>query len=220
MRIPIRHFYKRIITFSEKQGFPLIVTLCVAIITASALWTSRQDTPYVSPTPPVHQDVSAAQLLQESLRNAATPTPAPTEAPEKWIPPLKSISILRPFDDQTMQQSGVTGVWRLHAGIDLAASKGEPVYAMSHGTILENGADDLHGVWFHIDHGGVAIMYAGMVAAGDFLAGDMVEAGDTLGFAGNGLLEESNMAPHLHLEATRDGQLIDPASLWADVQLP
>lgn len=210
----------RIRQFSEKQGFPLIVTVCVAVITASALWTHRKDTAYVSPTPPVSREISAAQLMQESLRNAATSTPAPTNEPVVWIAPLKNVSVLRPFDDKGMHQSSVTGIWRIHTGIDLAAQQGEPIYAMSRGKITENGSDDLLGVWFRVDHGGISVLYAGMVVPGDFLTGDIVEAGDTLGFAGNSFLEESDLGPHLHVEAVKAGTLIDPASLWADVQDP
>lgn len=220
MNISFSNIPGRLLQFAEKQGFPLIVTVCVAVITASALWTGRNEAAYVSPTPPVVRDISAAQLMQESIRNAATPSPSPTTAPEKWIPPLKDLHILRPFDDQHMQQSGVTGVWRIHTGTDLAASKGEPIYAMARGEILENGQDDLQGVWFRIDHSGIVVLYAGMIAAGDFLAGDVVEAGDTLGFAGNCLLEESDLGPHLHLEAMQNGELIDPTCLWGDVPAP
>lgn len=216
MRISIRRIRQRCIQFAEKQGFPLIVTVCVAVITASALWTGRQESPYVSPTPPVSRDVSAAQLLQESLRTAATATPAPTQEPARWNPPLKEFSVLRGFDAQTMQQSSVTGAWQIHAGTDLSARRGEPVYVMRHGTILSGGQDDLLGVWFRVAHDDVEALYAGMAAAGDFLAGDIVEAGDTLGFVGSGPLEEGDLGSHLHLETSRNGVPFDPLSLWHD----
>lgn len=214
MRSSFQRLFRRCTQFAEKQGFPLIVTICVAVITASALWTGKQEAPYVSPTPPVNRDVSAAQLIQESLRNVATSTPAPTIAPARWISPLKNYQVLRGYDTETMQQSSITGIWRIHAGVDLSTKRGEPVYAMAHGTILSNGKDDLRGVWYCIDHEDVQVMYAGMIAAGGFIAGDIVEAGDTLGFVGSGLLEESNMEPHLHLEAAKSGISIDPVTLW------
>ena len=60
----MRAFFHRLtdgyIRFVEKQGFPIIVTLCVAVITATALWTSQREDPYVSPTPPVVDNISAA----------------------------------------------------------------------------------------------------------------------------------------------------------------
>jgi len=214
MHSSFKRIFQRCTQFAEKQGFPLIVTICVAVITASALWTGKREAPYVSPTPPVNQDVSAAQLIQESLRSIATSTPAPTAASVRWIPPMKDYQILREFDTTAMQQSSITGIWQIHAGVDLSAKPGEPVYAMSRGTILSNGKDDLRGVWYCIDHEDVQVLYAGMIAAGGFIAGDIIEAGDTLGFVGSGLLEESNMEPHLHLEATKAGMSIDPLTLW------
>ena len=211
----IRRIVTQITQFSEKQGFPLIATLCVVVITASALWTRQTNAPYVSPEPPLQQDISASQLLQESLSNASRPTPAPTPETSPWIAPLKEVKILRPFMTETMQQSSVTGIWQVHAGIDLAAPIGTPVYAMSQGTILANGSDDLWGVWYRIDHRGLEAFYAGMAAAGDFMAGDMVEAGDTLGFTGNHYLDECDLAPHLHLEVSKKNVFADPAELWS-----
>ena len=51
--------------FVEKQGFPIIVTLCVAVLTGTAVWTRRQPQVPPSPTPPVMEDVSASQLMQQ-----------------------------------------------------------------------------------------------------------------------------------------------------------
>lgn len=213
MAISFRSIRDRCVRFAEKEGFPLIVTVCVAVITLSALWTGRHESAYVSPTPPVREQ-SAAQLLQQSLREAATPTPSPTPAPAVWLPPLKDYTVLQPFDMETMRQSSTTGIWQLHAGVDLAAARGTPVYAMSRGEIAAQGEDALWGVWFRIDHGGIGCLYAGLAAAGDFRPGDTVEAGDTLGFTGDGPLEEQGLGPHLHLEATQNGVPTDPLTLW------
>lgn len=203
------------VKFVEKQGFPIIVTLCVAVITATALWTGKQETAYVSPTPPVTNDVSAVQLMQQSLREAVTPTPAPTEAPRLWQAPLAEIVVLREYTADSMLQSGMTGVWTIHDAIDLEADRGSKVFAMSDGTVVDSGENKLLGVWVQIDHGdGVEALYAGLALNNGYLAGDEVRAGAVIGYSGSGLLEESDMPPHLHLRVTRDGVTIDPATLW------
>ncbi len=203
------------VRFVERQGFAVIVTVCVGVITATALWTNRQEDAWVAPTPPVSQDVSAAQLVQQSLKDAATPTPAATEAPRLWSPTLAATEVLRPFDDSAMVQSGVTGVWRIHDAVDLKASPGEKVYAMADGTVVDAGEDQLQGAWLLIDHGdGIQALYAGMTMSAAYLPGDRVRAGDTIGFAGNGMLEEADLGTHIHLRVTRDGTAIDPVSLW------
>ena len=202
------------IHFLEKQGFSIIVTLCVAVITAAAVWTSHQEENMVSPTPPAVEHVSAAQLIQESLKNIATPTSMPTATPKVWHSPVDQINILQPFSTTTMVKSAVSDIWSFHDAVDLKANAGNQIYAMSNGVILTTGTDQLNGTWFHIDHGdGIQAFYAGMIMGSAYLPGDEIRAGDTLGFAGNCLLEEHGLGPHLHLRVTKDGLAIDPLTL-------
>lgn len=219
MKDAFRQVKEGYIRFVEKQGFPIIVTLCVAVITATALWTSRQEEPYVSPTPPVVDNVSAAQLMQQSLKEVATPSPLPTEAPQSCCAPLDEITVVRPFGIETMVQSGITGLWSIHDAVDLKASQGAKIYAIADGVVTAAGKDHLLGVWMQIDHGsGVEALYAGMIMAGDYIPGDDVRAGDTIGFAGNGVLDETDLGPHLHLRVTQDGVALDPSTLWATAE--
>ena len=204
--------------FVEKQGFPIIVTLCVAVITVTALWTADQEEVYVSPTPPVIEHVSAAQLLQQSLRDAATPTPAPTTAPRRWCAPLDTTEVIRPFDIASMVQ-GESGIWAIHDAVDLTTESGAKVYAIADGEVIATGRDKLQGVWITIDHGnGYEARYVGMALLCDYIPGDEVRMGDTIGFAGNTLADERHLGPHLHLRVTKEGQAVDPCTLWDSPQ--
>ncbi len=207
------------VRFVEKQGFPIIVTVCVAIITATALWTGQhQEDKWVAPTPPPTQDISAAQMIQQSLRQM-TAAPASTTAPRQWASPLEQAEVLRGFSADCMVQSGLTGIWAIHDAVDLAAVRGGKVRAISDGAVTEHGQDELLGAWLRIDHGdGMEAFYAGMALGGAFLTGDDVRIGDVIGYVGSGLLDESDLPPHLHLRVTRDGTAIDPLSLWADTK--
>lgn len=200
--------------FVEKQGFAVIITVCVAVITGTAVWTKQQREPYAAPTPPVMQDVSAAQLIQESMKNAATPSPAPTDAPVIWVQPVKACRVLQAFDGTRMVQSGVTGIWALHDAIDLAADAGEPIAAMAEGVVTACGQEGIRGSWVQVEHPeGVVAEYAGMSLLAAIEPGDRVRAGQTLGFGGNGMVGETDLGPHLHLRITRDGTAIDPVFL-------
>ena len=210
----LRCLWNRLVSFAEKQGFPVIVTICVGVITASALWRNPTDDHYVSPTPPVNQDVSAAQLLQESLRDVATASPAPTAAPPAYCPPLDAYSILQPYDAASMVQSCSTGLWRVHAGVDLAAQRGSPVRAIADGVVIAHGNDTLQGAWLLIAHGEIQALYAGMVMTEDYIAGDKVGMNDVIGYVGQGTLDDSSREPHLHLETTKNGAPVDPCALW------
>lgn len=215
IRAAFLRFKNSYTSFVEKQGFAIISVICVAVITATAVW-SRQEEVYVSPTPPVSQDISAAQLIQQTLRDASTPAPSPTQTPRPWHMPLDEYSVLRPFDADSMVQSGITGIWAVHDAVDLAAERGAAVCALADGVVLAAGDDQLQGVWLLIDHSdGVEALYAGLALHADYRPGDRVFAGDRIGYVGNGPLEESDLGSHLHLRITRHGQPIDPETLWA-----
>ncbi len=204
--------------FAEKQSFPIIATVCVAVITATALWTERRELPD-DITPPPAEHLSAAQLLQESLREAATPTPAPAPEANRWTPPLTEGHVLCSFDAERMVQSGVTGIWALHDAVDLGSPQGSPVFAMGDGTVIAAGETRLLGGWIEIDHGGGFVaLYAGMASVAAYAAGDAVRRGDAVGTVGPGPLDEADRGPHLHLRVLQSGAAVDPLRLWQTVQ--
>lgn len=209
------HAKDRYTAFVEHQGFPIIVTVCVAVITATAVWTGSRQESYVSPTPPAADHISAAQLLQQSLKEAATPTPAPTETPRRWQAPLRNITVLQAYDAKKMILNSTTGIWAIHDAVDLQCSPGEKILAMSDGIVLASGNDKLNGAWLLIDHGdGIEALYAGMAVTGAYIPGDEVRMGSAIGYAGHGPADETDLSSHLHLRITQNGHSIDPFTLW------
>lgn len=217
MRQLLRRVATWYVRFAEKQGFPIIITVCVGVIAATALWTGRAEPAYVSPTPPVGQSISAAQLQQQSLWEAHTPIPHPSTTPRVWQPPVEDAEVIRAFSPETFFPGHTTGVWQLHDALDLSCQPGEQVCTIADGRIIDCGKSDLLGVWLSIDHGdGILAVYSGMSLSGPYLAGDSVKAGTVIGYAGQGPLDEQDMPPHLHLRVTRNGQAIDPSTLWTE----
>lgn len=212
--LKIRNSYVR---FVEKQGFPIIVTLCIAIITTTALWRTQHDVPPVSPTPPVIENVLAAQLMQQSLRSAATGTPAPTSTPQRWISPVPQAEVLCAFSAEQMIQ-GSSGLWAIHDAVDLKIASGEQIFAMSDGIVTASGNDQLQGAWIDIKHGDkITAHYAGMHMLGSYIPGDDVRLGEVIGYAGNTMANERSLGPHLHLRVIENGVAIDPIPLWENV---
>jgi len=207
-------FSTRYVRFVEGQGFMIILAVCVAVIAGTALWTNQAEQLPPAPTSPAMDATAAARQLQESLRDVATPTPAPTEAPQLWQSPLESVSVLRQFSGARLAPSGVTGLWQLHDALDLRCETGQIIRAMADGTVLSVSAKGLMGACVTIDHGqGVTAQYAGMELHAGLRVGDPITAGQTIGFGGNGVMDESDLPPHLHLRVTKDGQAIDPLTL-------
>ncbi len=202
--------------FSEGRGFAVLTVLCVATIAATAVWTSHQsvDMPVI-PTLPPASGHEAAALIQQSLHQAVTPTPLPGQPPVLWHEPLESMNVLRPYAPDRMLQSGVTGIWAVHPALDLSADAGTPVHAMADGVISAAGEDAMGGCWVAITHdGGYVTRYGALRLTGAWQPGDKVRAGDTIGFVGNSLADESDLGPHLHLEVTLRDEPVDPMTLF------
>ena len=199
----------------EQWTFLLMALLCVSVIVGTALWTRQAEFARVTPTPPVSGDVSAAQLLQQSLASAQTATPAPTasSAVHSVVAPLTSMTLLRPFDDTRMRQSGATGLWVLHDAADYAAEEGAAVIAMADGVVLACADSGVLGAYADIDHGGIIVRYANLSILCAIRAGDPVRAGQVIGFVGRTMTEENDLPAHLHLRIVVGGAAVDPETV-------
>jgi murein DD-endopeptidase MepM/ murein hydrolase activator NlpD len=104
----------------------------------------------------------------------------------------------------------ILGYSRLHAGVDLRASYGEPIHAVAAGTVTFAGRHGGHGNFVRLDHGGgFGTGYAHMsrIAVN---VGDRVRQGQIIGFVGSTGL---STGPHLHYEMYRNGKTINPMSV-------
>jgi murein DD-endopeptidase MepM/ murein hydrolase activator NlpD len=103
----------------------------------------------------------------------------------------------------------VSGVYKLHAGVDIGASSGTAIYAAADGTVVLAQDYGSYGNCVMINHGnGYTTLYAHMssIAVSD---GQTVTQGQTIGYVG---ATGDVTGPHLHFEvrASASGGTIDP----------
>ena len=106
--------------------------------------------------------------------------------------------------------SGFGARWgRLHAGVDIGAPTGTPIWATKDGTVIFSGVQSGYGNVVIVSHGGgLTTLYAhqSRVAASD---GQQVSQGDTIGYVGN---TGRSTGPHLHFETRYGGTPRNPRS--------
>lgn len=96
---------------------------------------------------------------------------------------------------------------RLHAGIDIPAGTGQPIYAAGDGTVVLAGTYGGYGNAVVIDHGdGMQTVYAHQSKLA-VEKGDELLAGDTVGYVGS---TGYSTGPHLHFEIRLGGNPTDP----------
>ena len=109
-----------------------------------------------------------------------------------------------------MRTNPVTGVYRLHAGVDLNGGGCDgPIWAAQAGTVTKAGMDSYGTGTIIIDHGGgVETAYLHEYQSGILVReGDKVTAGQQIGKVGN---TGNSTGCHLHFEVRIDGSPTDP----------
>ena len=100
----------------------------------------------------------------------------------------------------------ISGVTKLHTGIDIGAGMGTPIYAASGGTVVSAGVHGGYGNCIVIDHGGgIATLYGHM--SGFAVSGGSVSQGQVIGYVGS---TGYSTGPHLHFEVRINGTPVNP----------
>lgn len=119
-----------------------------------------------------------------------------------------------PFTQRTTSQMGmrthpITGIQKLHAGVDIADAgvNGTPAVAAKAGTVTYASPLSTYGNLVIVDHGkGVQTRYAHL-SGFNTTVGAKVEQGQVIGFVGN---TGGSTGPHLHFEIRIDGTPYNP----------
>ena len=107
-----------------------------------------------------------------------------------------------------MRSNPVSGVYKMHDGIDLAKGTGSPILATDGGTVIYAGGKGGYGNYVEIDHGKGTKSWYGHLSAIRVQVGDPVKQSDIIGEEGT---TGNSTGPHLHFGLEVNGQLVDPA---------
>ena len=182
--------------------------------------TTNEIKPYNSEA--VDSMMAASKSLPQSYYDSSpfmtSEDAAQVEAPAvqeevTFMAPLSG-EVLRSFSDDALVFSNTLNDWRTHEGIDYAAEIGAPVSTVADGTVSDFYYDDLYGNVMTITHpDGYESTLCGLNDIIFFRVGDEVKQGEVVGTVGDSLPIEGSDASHLHLEITKDGEYLNPASL-------
>lgn len=222
---------EKIIRFFKTKGYYIALTLCLAIIAvagyvfvSTALQQQKElDDPSLSvPMTATDPEKEPQEKDPEPAVKDQTHTPvmAPGEpdADEQVKETVKQV-IIRPVSGQVMQDHAMdklvynptTKDWRVHNGMDLAATPGQTVLAAKAGTVTAVYEDEKLGNTVVIRHdGGWTTHYANLTEASYVKAGDTVAAGDIIGTVGVSARTELAQESHLHFEVYLNGEPADP----------
>ena len=113
-----------------------------------------------------------------------------------------------------MRKSPFTGKSTYHAGIDLAAPTGSPVYACTAGKVTETAYSKIYGNYILIRHDDGRESLYGHLSKVKARLYEKVKSGTIIGYVGSTGL---STGPHLHFEVREQGKAKDP-SLFIDTK--
>ena len=105
--------------------------------------------------------------------------------------------------------SPISGTWKFHAGIDLAAPIGTEVYACKTGTVVAVEQNHpLYGKYIDIKHNGNTTSRYAHLSKTLVTKGQTVTTGQNIGLVGT---TGASTGPHLHFEVRENGTPTDPS---------
>ena len=121
-----------------------------------------------------------------------------------WCSPLVSYTLTSPFG---MRTHPITGEYKMHNGIDMAAPEGTPIYAAKGGQVSIAAYSASAGNYVQINHGdGYRSVYMHMTGY-TVKPGQYVAQGQLIGYVGNTGASKGN---HLHFGISLNGSYVNP----------
>jgi murein DD-endopeptidase MepM/ murein hydrolase activator NlpD len=153
--------------------------------------------------PAAPEPVRTAKL--RPAEEPAAPAPAPAEQPVAEPVSASAIAFGRPIDGYPVispfgvRQLPWEGAGRLHAGVDIAAPRGSPVFSVADGVVVAAGVDGGYGRYVMLRHaGGLYSRYAHLSTwSARLTPGAYVAAGEQIAQVGS---TGSSTGAHLHFE--------------------
>jgi murein DD-endopeptidase MepM/ murein hydrolase activator NlpD len=118
--------------------------------------------------------------------------------------PLRSFTLTSAFGPRV---NPVTGNFRVHQGLDLAAPAGTGVFAAGEGIVTETGSDPVYGNYIVIQHRENWASLYGHLSQIAVALRQEVRSGTLIGSVGS---TGQSTGPHLHFELRRNGEAQDP----------
>ena len=154
---------------------------------------------------------AAAQAEAEAAAAAEAEAAAAAEA-EAAATAEAAAGVARPAEG--VFTSGYGPRWgTLHAGIDIAAPIGTPIYAIMSGTVIDSGPASGYGQWIRIQHDDGSMSIYGHMSSLGVSVGQYVTAGQYIAGMGS---EGFSTGSHLHFEIHPTGNgAVDPVPWFA-----
>ena len=155
-------------------------------------------------------DVEVAKTNVSNVLSDKTEQKIKEEEAARGLANVNGIKIaVLPVTGTISSRYGVTSRIRVstHTGLDIAATTGTPIKAVSDGTVISAGWAGSYGYLVKASHGNGVETWYGHTSKMYVSAGESVKAGDVIAAVGS---TGNSTGPHLHFEIRINGETVNP----------
>ena len=210
----------------EKDGFYLALFVCICLVAIGGVWFTKNNVDeltsndlFVNETNEnSKRDEDEVHLIEkETEKDDSIPTSTGSKenlekAKEKQENKSSKLSFLgtkvvREYSEKEPSYSKTLDLWEIHKGLDISADKG-------YGKVVNVFKDDKHGISVRVEGANnVVVVYSNLDEKTNVKKGQEVTEGQVLGTVGNTTSVESEDGTHVHVEAFKGEESIDPMTL-------
>lgn len=216
----------------EKDGFYLALFVCICLVAIGGVWFTKNNVDeltsndlFVNKTNENSNKEDEVHLIEkETEKDDSIPTSTESKenlekAKEKQENEISKLSflgneIIREYSDKEPSYSKTLDLWEVHKGLDISANEGYEVKSLLDGKVVNVFKDDKHGISVRVESSNnVVVVYSNLDEKTNVKKGQEVTEGQVLGTVGNTTSVESEDGAHVHVEAFKGEESIDPMTL-------
>lgn len=214
----------------EKDGFYLALFVCICLVAIGGVWFTKNNVDELTSNDLFvnkGKENSKAEedeihlIEKETEKENSIPTSTESKenlekAKEKQENKSSKLSFLgnkvvREYSEKEPSYSKTLDLWEIHKGLDISADKGYEVKSLLNGKIVNVFKDDKHGISVRVESdNNVVIVYSNLDEKITVKKGQEVKEGQVLGTVGNTTSVESEDGAHVHIEAFKGEESVDP----------
>ena len=216
---------ERILNFLDKQGFYIVLALCLLVISVTAVLSLTADKKADSTAEYTLSELDEGQqanyggenMVLEDVTTEET-TAKPKESKPELGRPVEG-EIIMEYASKKLLYNSTLKQWTTHEAIDISSNEGTPVKAVMGGTVESVKEDALMGMTISIVHeNGYKSVYSNLAKEVTVNENDKVSKGQQVGTVGKTAISEYNSEPHLHFELLKDDNHVDPTEYMSGLK--
>lgn len=217
----------------EKDGFYLALFVCICLVAIGGIWFTKNNVEELTSNDlfvnesgeNITNEEDEIHLIEkEKQEDNSIPTSTESKenlekAKEKQKSEISKLSFLgekvvREYSEKQPSYSKTLDVWEIHKGLDISADSGYEVKSLLDGKVVNVFKDDQHGISVKVESSNnVVVVYSNLDEKTNVKKGQEVTEGQVLGTIGNTTSVESEDGTHVHVEAFKGDEYIDPMTL-------